>query len=146
MPKSTNNLTGADGAGRIPSDVAQQLIETYKTQEGWAEDKTRAVWFSIADLADIVDLVTGYNGDGARIYFAKYPLDTDIPGTPDPSYKGMVTLVFIPTLAGPEGSHQDLFPATPPASVVVAAGTAVFSAATGGGDQGYNHGELCPPC
>ena len=139
MSKSTPNLTDADGGSRIPQSVAQQLIETYKTEEGWAENKTRAVWFSLANFADIIALINENSGDGARIYFGKYPSDVDIPGTPDPSYKGMVTLVFIPTLATASGTHQDLFPATPPVSVAVAA-------RNGDGGQGFNHGGLCPPC
>ena len=138
MTKKTNSLTAAGGS-RVSQSIAQQLIETYKTEEGWSPNKTRAVWFSIANFSDIIALVNENGGDGARIYFGKYPADVDIPGTPDPSYKGMVTLVFIPTLAIDGGGHQDLFPATPTASVPVAA-------AHGDGSQGYNHGELCPPC
>jgi hypothetical protein len=140
MTKKTNNLSNASGGSRVSQSIAQQLIETYKTEEGWASDKTRAVWFSVADFTDIIALVNENSGDGARIYFGKYPADVDIPGTPDPSYKGMVTLVFIPTLAVDGGAHQDLFPATPPVSVAVAALT------DGDPSQGYNHGELCPPC
>jgi len=140
MATSTNNLSGAGSAGPIPESVAQQLVETYKAEEGWAPDKTRAVWFSVKDFSNIISLVNGYGGDGARIYFGKYPAGADIPGTPDPTYKGMVTLVFIPTLAGPGGSHQDLFPAVPPSSFVAAART------TGPDLEGYDHGELCPPC
>ena len=120
-------------ASIIPATVAQQLINTYMTEEGWGPDKTRAVWFSLADFASIQALITASGGDGARIYFGKYPSDVDIPGTPDPAYKGMVTLVFIPTLAIPDGSHQDLFPPLPQAG------------GTPSADQGYNHGELCPP-
>jgi hypothetical protein len=141
MTKTTTSLTGTSGGSRITQGVAQQLIETYKTEEGWASDKTRAVWFSMASFTDIIALVNENSGDGARIYFGKYPSDVDIPGTPDPSYKGMVTLVFIPTLAAVDGSHQDLFPATPPVSVAVAAVTD-----DGDGDQGFDHGDLCPPC
>ncbi|HMH23055.1 MAG TPA: hypothetical protein VK563_14825 [Puia sp.] len=139
MTKSTHNLTDADGGSRIPQSVAQQLIETYKTEEGWADNKTRAVWFSAANFTDILALISENSGDGARIYFGKYPGNADIPGTPDPSDKGMVTLVFIPTLATASGGHQDLFPATPPVSVAVAA-------RNGEDYQGYNHGDLCPPC
>lgn len=119
-------------ASTIPASIAQQLIDTYMKEEGWPPDKTRAIWFSLADFAGIQALITASGGDGARIYFGKYPSDVDIPGTPDPAYKGKVTLVFIPTLATADGSHQDLFPALP-------------DGATQSNDQGYNHGELCPP-
>ena len=140
MALTGNNLSATDGAGRIPSDIAQELILTYKTEEGWAGDKTRAVWFSAADFTDIIAQINENGGDGSRIYFGKYPSDTDIPGTPDPTYKGRVTLVFIPTVAQSDGTHQDLFPPIPPPSFVAAA-----AASSGGPVTGFNHGELCPP-
>ena len=118
---------------RISESVAQQLIGTYKDEEGWFPDKTRAAWVSLPDIADITALINESGGDGVRIYFAKYPSVVDVPGTPDPAYKGRVTIVFIPTLAAPDGTHQDLFP--PISSATVPAN----------GGQGYNHTELCPP-
>ncbi|HWK02395.1 MAG TPA: hypothetical protein VNS58_02105 [Puia sp.] len=130
---ASTNLSASGSGSPIPESIAQQLINTYMTEEGWAPDKTRAIWFSPADLANIQGLINAAGGDGVRIYFGKYPSDLDIPGTPDPAYKGKVTVVFIPTLAAPNGSHQDLFPALPQAG------------STDDGDQGYNHGELCPP-
>jgi len=120
-------------ASTIPANVAQQLINTYKTEEGWDPAKTRAAWFSLDDFTTIQALINASGGDGARIYFGKYPSDVDIPGTPDPAYKGKVTLVFIPTLATDDGLHQDLFPALPQPGP------------PDSNDQGYNHGELCPP-
>ncbi len=133
MATSTRDLSAADGGSPIPENIARQLINTYKTEEGWTPDKTRAVWFSLADLAGIVALVNETGGDGVRIYFGKYPSDVDIPGTPDPAYKGRVTTVFIPTLATPDGAHQDLFSPLPPAD------------GQEGQAQAYNHGGLCPP-
>jgi hypothetical protein len=140
MTKTINSLTDADGGSRVTQGIAQQLIGTYKTEEGWTETSTRAVWFSTANFSDIIALVNENSGDGARIYFGKYPADVDIVGTPDPSYKGMITLVFIPTLAAEGGGHEDLFPATPPESMAAAL------ADDDDGDQGFNHGDLCPPC
>lgn len=119
--------------GRISESVAQQLIGTYKDEEGWFPDKTRAAWLSLADITDLTALINESGGDGIRIYFAKYPTNIDIPGTPDPAYKGRVTLVFIPTLATAGGAHQDLFSPIPSATVPA------------NGGQGYNHSELCPP-
>lgn len=131
MTSSTNDLSAAGAGSAIPEDVAQQLINTYKTEEGWTPDKTRAIWFSQTDLITIQSLVNDAGGDGVRIYLGKYPSDVDIPGTPDPAYKGKMTLVVIPTLATADG-HQNLFSPLPPAD---GNGTA----------QAYNHGELCPP-
>jgi hypothetical protein len=132
MTSSTNDLSAGAGSP-IPESDAQLLINTYKTEEGWTPDSTRAIWFSLEDLTAIEALVNDTGGDGVRIYFGKYPSDVDIPGTPDPAYKGKVTLVFIPTVETPDGSHQDLFSPLPQAG------------GNGGTAQAYNHGELCPP-
>ena len=129
MTSSTN------GGSTITAAVAQQLIGTYKNEEGWPPDKTRAVWFSLDAIAGIQALIQGSNGDGVRIYFGKYPSVVDIPGTPDPAYKGKVTLVFIPTVTGPDGSHNDIFPPVAPGTMGV----------LDGGGTGYDHGSLCPP-
>lgn len=134
MASPTTGLTDPTGGSRVPATVAQLLIGTYKNEEGWPPDRTRAVWFSLSAIADIQALIEENGGDGARIYFGKYPLDVDVPGTPDPSYKGKVTLVFIPTVTGPDGSHTDIFPPT-------ASGTPIAL----DGSSGYDHGSLCPP-
>ena len=135
---SPTELTDTPGGSRVPSSVAQLLIGTYKNEEGWPPDKTRAVWFSLSSIIDIQALINENGGDGARIYFGKYPSNVDVPGTPDPSYKGKVTVVFITTVTAADGSHTDIFPAT--------ALTAAKAAAAPDDDgTGYNHGGLCPP-
>jgi len=126
--------TSTDGGSPITAPLAQQLIGTYKNEEGWPPDKTRAVWFSSDAITGIQTLIQEYSGDGVRIYFGKYPSDVDVPGTPDPAFKGKVTLVFIPTVTGAGGSHDDVFPPVAPAT-----------AALDGGGTGYDHGSLCPP-
>jgi hypothetical protein len=141
MALPTTGLTDNSGGTRVPSSVAQLLIGTYRNEEGWPPDKTRAVWFSLASIIDIQALINENGGDGARIYFGKYPADVDVPGTPDPAYKGKVTLVFIPTVTAADGSHTDIFPPT-----ASGAGTAAAKAAAATDDgSGYNHGSLCPP-
>ena len=127
--------SSTDGGSRITAAVAQQLIGTYKNEEGWPPDKTRAVWFSLDAIEDMQTLIEESGGDGIRIYFGKYPSGVDIPGTPDPACKGKVTLVFIPTATGIDGSHDDIFPP-------VASGA---MAALDDGGTGYDHGALCPP-
>jgi len=127
------------GGSRITAAVAQQLIGTYKNEEGWPPDKTRAVWFSLDAITDIQALIQESSGDGIRIYFGKYPSDVDLPDTPDPAYKGKVTLVFIPTVTGADGSHNDVFPPVAPD------GTVALEATLDDGGSGYDHGSLCPP-
>ena len=137
---SPTELTDTPGGSRVPSSVAQLLIGTYKNEEGWPPDKTRAVWFSLSSIIDIQALINENGSDGVRIYFGKYPSNVDVPGTPDPSYKGKVTVVFIPTVTAADGSHTDIFPATAPDAL------AAKTAATPDDDgTGYNHGGLCPP-
>lgn len=144
MTSPTTGISNVNGGGRIPAAVAQQLIGTYKTEEGWPPDKTRAVWFSLDSIVDMQALINEYSGDGIRIYFGKYPSDVDVPGTPDPAYKGKVTLVFIPTIAGEEGEHNDIFP--PVVNGTAAASkNAVAVTLDDGGGTAYNHGGLCPP-
>jgi hypothetical protein len=140
MASPTTGLTDTSGGSRIPEPVAQLLIGTYKNEEGWPPDKTRAVWFSLSSIQDIKALIDENEGDGVRIYFGKYPSDVDVPGTPDPSYKGKVTVVFIPTVTAADGSHTDIFPAT-----VSATNAANAVAAADDDGNGYNHGSLCPP-
>ena len=132
MTSPNTGLTDTPGGIRVPAAIAQQLISTYKAEEGWPPDKTRAVWFSRDSIIDIQALIDENDGDGIRIYFGKYTSDVDVAGTPDPAYKGKVTLVFIPTLPASDGSHQDLFSPT------------TASPADDGG-EGYDHGGLCPP-
>ncbi|HVW62629.1 MAG TPA: hypothetical protein VHC48_21410 [Puia sp.] len=127
--------SSTDGGSRITAAVAQQLIGTYKNEEGWPPGKTRAVWFSLDAIEDMQTLIEESGGDGIRIYFGKYPSGVDIPGTPDPAYKGKVTLVFIPTATGIDGSHDDIFPPVAPDAM----------AALDDGGTGYDHGALCPP-
>ncbi|HEY8972129.1 MAG TPA: hypothetical protein VIM64_23660 [Puia sp.] len=134
MATPTTGLTDTTGGSRVPASVAQLLIGTYKNEEGWPPDKTRAVWFSLSSIIDIQALINENGGDGVRIYFGKYPADVDVPGTPDPAYKGKVTVVFIPTVTAADGSHTDIFPPIAPGgAVALDDGT------------GYNHGSLCPP-
>ena len=143
MASPTTGLTVTPGGSRVPADVAQLLIGTYKNEEGWPPDKTRAIWFSLSSIMDIQAQINENGGDGVRIYFGKYPSNVDVPGTPDPSYKGKVTVVFIPTVTAADGSHTDIFPATIPETSLAAAAQA--AAAPDDDGTGYNHGGLCPP-
>jgi len=58
MASPTTGLTDAGGGSRISAATAQQLIGTYKAEEGWPPDKTRAVWFSLASIGDIQALIS----------------------------------------------------------------------------------------
>jgi hypothetical protein len=96
----------------VPKSVALKLIQTYRIEDGWAPYKTRAAWFSIRDLYDILSLVDSKKGDGVRIYLGKYPSNIDLPGTPDVKYKNQsrTTMVFVPTIGSQDGTHQNIFP------------------------------------
>ena len=134
-----------DGGSRTSAAVAQQLIGTYKNEEGWPPDKTRAVWFSLDSIVDIQSLIIEHGGDGIRIYFGKYPTDVDIAGTPDPAYKGKVTLVFIPTVTTADGGHQDIFPPVATDTTMASGQPAQNTTLGDPNSPAYDHGSLCPP-
>lgn len=117
----------------IPTKEAILLIKEYWDQEGKGEKKTRAVWFSTSDLLMILSLITNQGGDGARIFFGKYP-DKDV-DLPIPEYVNMNTLVFVPTKKNEAGGHSDIF------NIEELVQHPEQATSTG---TAANHGELCP--
>ena len=145
MTKLINNVVlELDSLGSpIPSEEAKLLVQTYKNEEGWGDNKTRSVWFSDIEIIQILSLITANyptgKCNGVRIYFGKYPSTTAQIKPPLTEYLGRETLVFVPTIDFKvlengivRNVHQDLFDVSSPIGVLTE-------------DQGYNHGELCPP-
>ncbi len=121
-------------AGPIPDKEAIMLIKEYKSSEGWGDNKTRAVGFSVTELLQIVDQIKQFSGNGVRIYFAKYP-DTGVE-PPNPAYKKRTTLVFVPTNDGRNLLDVEALVDTDIDKIP----DNVF-----GGGKTSNHGNLCPP-
>lgn len=135
-----NSMAKFEDGTLIPSEHAKLLVQTYRDEEGHGSKKSRAVWFSVQDLAQILALATSTVDDvtcnGIRIHFAKYPeTDAEIK-PPNPAYLRRETLVFVPTydqIVGGKIKHRDLFDVLSPIVRPI------------DGNQGFNHGELCPP-
>ena len=125
--------------GSITAQNALQLISNYKESEGWRDDETRAVWFSLSRLKEIYEMIKDIpDGDGVRIYFAKYAdKDDSIPT----DYQSRKTLVMIPTVAKTEEGilfHKNIFD-------VEALVDDLPAAEKISDHKAYNHGDLCPP-
>jgi hypothetical protein len=140
MTNLINSIVAFKDGSEIPSEHAKLLVQTYRDEEGHGNNKTRAVWFSVPDLAKIIALATGtVDGktcNGIRIYFAKYPKNDIVIKPPYPEYFSRETLVFVPTYdetVGGSPKHRDLFNVLSPIAYPF------------DGNQGFNHGELCPP-
>jgi hypothetical protein len=114
----------------IPNELAKLLIQTYRDEEGWGEGKTRAIWFSTAQMQKMIQMIVDSEGDGMRIYFGKYPKG-EAAGRPDvpEEYKGKETVVFVLT----KERHKDVFDVEEPIDLHK------FLE-----EEAYNHGELCP--
>jgi hypothetical protein len=135
-----NSIVEFRDGTEIPSEHAKLLIQTFRNRQGEGNEKTRAVWFSVTDLARILALATstvnGITCNGIRIYLAKYPTDNADIEPPNPLYFNRETVVFVPTYdetIGNNTRHRDLFDVLAPIN-------RPFD-----GNQGFNHGELCPP-
>lgn len=129
-----NNEAKTLNAEPIPIKEAILLIKEYWDQEGTGDKKTRGVWFSTSDLLMILSLITDQSGDGARIFFGKYPASNF--ELPTPEYANMNTLVFVPTKKSENGGHTNIFNIEQLVQDPDQATTLAGSAA--------NHGELCP--
>lgn len=126
----TDNVNQFDAAP-IPNKEAVLLIKEYWDSEGTGDKKTKAVWFSISDLLMILGQINKQNGDGARIFFGKYP-DKDV-NLPLPEYVHMNTVVFVPTVAN-GGGHKN----------VIDIESLVNDPSKAIGSDAVDHGQLCP--
>lgn len=140
MSKLINSIVRIKDGNKIPSEHAKLLIQTYRDEEGHGDKKSRAIWFSVSDLAEILALATATVDEkvcnGIRIYLAKYPKDATEIQPPNSEYFSRETLVFVPTydqIVGGIIKRRNLFDVF--ASIVRPID----------GNEGFNHGELCPP-
>lgn len=65
-------------------------------------EDSRAGWYSLAQLEELVREMHYQNADGLRIYFGAYDQKDDL-------YPGQLTLIFVPTFEDPSsGQHVDI--------------------------------------
>lgn len=139
------NFDKAQFAGPITNKDAIALIKEYKDCEGWGDKRTKSVWFSKSELLAMIDEIPleADGGDGLRIYFAKYP--SSLPSAPPPTgYENRNTLVFVPTVKGPGGSHTNVIPVEAYILGQPIPGEPPIPGRPPGGSPS-NHGQLCPP-
>jgi len=127
---------------------AKELVHQYQTGMGDSTSlaangipgKTLTVWFGMATINSLLEAIQDKNGDGVRIYLARY--GKNYKGSSSPSrnrdYSNAITLVMAPTrkdsLNDTTVYHWD---------IVDSLGTQNVAFALSPEDQ--NKGELCPP-
>lgn len=140
----------------ILNKITVLLIKTFKKDGEWDDrhdskggKKSRFVWFSKNDLLEIIGIIDSIKeenrdreGDGVRIYLAKYP-NRGFGNIKGKDYNNRRTLVFVPTyhLQNKEDIHYDFIDPEEVRNISASIDKADFLFDA----TGYNHGELCPP-
>ncbi len=139
---------------KISKKEVVRLVKKFK--KSGEKHNTKAVWFSLANIQEIAKLIedlndpaSGKTGDGVRLYYGRYPdyLSEDSKGNKN-------TVLFVPTYSKDGGStHHDYIsaeevkklseeigdPDNPKVEVMAMARTMDEE-----GEEGFNHGDLCP--
>jgi predicted DNA binding protein len=122
-----------------------RLVKKYKKDGG--HKNTKSVWFSLKDLTKIIGLVsnldntpTNREGDGVRVYFAKYTKNYST------RKKEKNTILFIPTYNINGGAiHYDFMTEEETRELSEDIGDPDTDTDTKEfNDEGFNHGQLCP--
>jgi len=137
-------------------DVDCQIAPTHRVSRKYAQNmvskfgvnkiNTRSVWFSYDLLQRLVSSPTLKNMTGIRIYYGNYG-DTDSSGKIRPAgdeHKNRDTFILMPTITSKNSAGRDIdldkidcLPKTGGAKMLQ-------QGQNGGGDGGYNNGEICP--
>jgi len=152
--KPQTNTTDAQTGGDIPllkgtinDTTARRLVDNFKGRahifrngkgdKGLIFPDTRCVWFSIDQLALLVEKIKREKGDGIRFYFAAYDSlkKTDTKDIKD-EYKNYSTLIMVSTRTDSVTKahvdyYRDLLSKSKNGSIIMAIPE--------------NQGELCPP-
>lgn len=89
----------------IPLLIAKEMTKAFNDNQGNGKDYTKAVWFPIKQIGDMVDKLNGENADGLRIYFGRYTKDIikklnqgiDPEDQIPPTYENRNTVIFVST-------------------------------------------------
>jgi hypothetical protein len=137
---------------KISKKEVVRLVKKFK--KSGEKHNTKAVWFSLGDIQEIIKLIenlndssSGKTGDGVRLYYGRYPdyLSENSKGNKN-------TVLFVPTYSKDGGStHHDYISAEEVKKLSEEIGdpddpqTEVKDLPLGDdGKEGYNHGDLCP--
>jgi len=137
---------------KISKKEVVRLVKKFK--KSGEKHNTKAVWFSLANIQEIATLIenlndpaSGKTGDGVRLYYGRYPDYASDGGKGNRN-----TVLFVPTYSKDGGStHHDYISAEEVKKLSEEIGdpddgnTDVMARSMeGGGEEGYNHGDLCP--
>ena len=136
---------------KISKKEVVRLVKKFK--KSGEKHNTKAVWFSLDDVKEITKLIenlndpaTGKTGDGVRLYYGRYP-DYAI----EMAKGNKNTILFVPTYSKDGGStHHDYISAEEVKKLSEEIGDPDNPQEEGGGmddeggEEGYNHGNLCP--
>ena len=137
---------------KISKKEVVRLVKKFK--KSGEKHNTKAVWFSLGNIHEIVTLIenlndpaSGKTGDGVRLYYGRYPdyVSEDSKGNKN-------TVLFVPTYSKDGGAtHHDYISAEEVKKLSEEIGdpddpqTEPMALAMGeGGEEGFNHGDLCP--
>ncbi len=134
-------------SNQVPVEEARHLVANYApkagvvVREGDTLPDTRAIWFGLEELEQMVAQVRHEGGDGVRFYLATYdadyPADSPAPDIPPADYWGYNTLLMVSTrdsVANGEHFHRDYFPEGPAQAQGFMVAASIL-----------NHGSICPP-
>lgn len=139
---------------KISKKEVVRLVKKFK--KSGEKDNTKSVWYSLADIQEVVRLIgnltdplTGKVGDGVRVYYGRYPQNVA-----DPSKRDRNTVLFVPTYNKDGGSeHHDYISEEEVKKLSKEigdpdSGTELdlesVALLDGEGEEGYNHGSMCP--
>ncbi|RZL45829.1 MAG: hypothetical protein EOP00_16690 [Pedobacter sp.] len=87
----------------VPLEIAKEMAKEFKRQLS-SNDDTRSVWFSIAQISEMVENLKKESADGLRVYFGRYTEDTirklnEIPNADaiPAAYSNRNTVIFVST-------------------------------------------------
>ena len=137
---------------KISKKEVVRLVKKFK--KSGEKHNTKAVWFSLGNVQEIVKLIenlndttSGKTGDGVRLYYGRYPDYVS-----ENSKGNRNTVLFVPTYSKDGGStHHDYISAEEVKKLSEEIGdpddptTEVIALSMDEeGEEGYNHGDLCP--
>ncbi len=136
---------------KISKKEVVRLVKKFK--KSGEKHNTKAVWFSLDEMREVIKLIENLNdpangktGDGVRLYYGRYPDYVS-----EMSKGNRNTILFVPTYSKDGGStHHDYISAEEVKKLSEEIGdpddpkTATDPMGDEGGEEGFNHGSLCP--
>jgi hypothetical protein len=134
----------------ITQDILEQRKAAFESDKlplltgAIGKPDTKNIWYSRDHIAQLLNEIDYYGGDGLRIFFGKYEDSNE-------SFSGQLCLVMNPTRAVNSGgviTHQNIIAENEadfsersalPKTIPLSPDGSAFA------DKGYNYGSPCPP-